>query len=116
MKYARAHQLEHVPVVVLAAVAADVHLAQFVVEHVDALAEEVVHRAVEQFLVAGDGRGAEHDRVAFAQVSWRWSPRLMRTMALVGSPWLPVAMITTSCAGSDSISPAVSRSSCLMSR
>ena len=47
--------------------AADVEVAHLVVEHVDALAEEVVDRLVEELLVAGNRRGAQHHRVALAQ-------------------------------------------------
>src|SRR5688572_16914912 len=46
---------------------ADMHITQLVVENVNTLAEEVVHRAVEQFLVAGDRHGTENDSIPLAQ-------------------------------------------------
>ena len=61
------HEFEHVLIVLAPAVAADVDIAQLVVKHIDSLAEEVVHRTVEQFFVARNGHGAQNDGVAVSQ-------------------------------------------------
>ena len=62
-----ADQFEHMTVILAAAVPADVDVAQFVVEHIDTLAEEVIDRAVEELFVARDGHGAEDDGIALTQ-------------------------------------------------
>ncbi len=63
-----AHQLQHAGIFVPVAVAGDMDMGQGMVDHFHPLAEEIVDGAVEQLLVAGDGRGADHHRVAGAQL------------------------------------------------
>ena len=46
------HKFQHVQIVFASAMAADVDVAEFMVEHVGSLAEQIVNRAVEQLLVA----------------------------------------------------------------
>ena len=61
---ARPHHLQHAAVIILAAVPAYVDVVRnLVVDDTRAATEKVVDRAVEQLLVAGDRRRAQHDRV-----------------------------------------------------
>ncbi len=60
----RAHQGLDDLQLFLGGVAADVDVGDAVVEHVGAEPEEVVDGAVDERLVAGDGRGGEDDGVA----------------------------------------------------
>ena len=97
---ARPHAPQQLHEVVLAAVAGDVDLRRAGVHDVAAEAEEVADQARDGALVAGDGAGGEHDRVARARRrASRCSPTLTIESAESGSPWLPETKTTRAAAG-----------------